>query len=200
VPEPDQATSTGEEGRPEPVVPDERLAGSEVAVEEDDRGIGSLLGGDKPTRGTHDLGALGSRGTADAGGNDGPVQSKSPKAKKLKAGVGTLSGPGEKAIHRRGTKLAPSEVQAVVARSLGQVRACYERALKADESLSGRLMVKWQIQTDGSVDQIEVNQQGIGGNETLASCVMKTIGAWKFPESWEPVDVNYPFMLRPGFG
>ncbi len=63
----------------------------------------------------------------------------------------------------------------------GQVKSCYERRLKVNTFLEGKVDVNISINKRGRVNWITVNRDTVKDKEML-SCVRKTIQSWQFPE------------------
>jgi len=91
--------------------------------------------------------------------------------------------------------LTPDEIQTSIARQLPMVRQCYERELKSDSTLSGRMVLKMSVQPSGSVTGAGVKDDEIGSDE-LASCVTRAVGKFTFPQGTESVAVEYPVTLK----
>jgi hypothetical protein len=68
---------------------------------------------------------------------------------------------------------APPDLVSVVSRRAADAKRCYERALKDDPRLTGRLVVAIRIREDGSVAGVELTEDEIG-NATLRDCVQET--------------------------
>ncbi|HHO51974.1 MAG TPA: AgmX/PglI C-terminal domain-containing protein [Deltaproteobacteria bacterium] len=81
--------------------------------------------------------------------------------------------------------------------SMGQVRACYERALKSNPRLRGRIVASWRIEASGEVSRPRITRDEIG-DEGLQSCVIGAIGGWGYPSSGKSTTVEFPFVLQPG--
>jgi LPXTG-motif cell wall-anchored protein len=62
-----------------------------------------------------------------------------------------------------------------------QVRACYERRLKINSLLQGKLDLNIVVSTSGKVSSIGVNSDTVRDAEML-SCVKKTIRTWELPK------------------
>lgn len=92
--------------------------------------------------------------------------------------------------------LEASAIQAVVARNRAQVRSCYERALKSNNLLQGRLNVRLTVGTGGRVSNV-----GIGGSlrdPAVSQCVRALASRWSFPSpTGGCVMVEVPFSLTP---
>jgi hypothetical protein len=63
----------------------------------------------------------------------------------------------------------------------GQVKACYERRLRVDASLEGKLDLNISISSGGRVTGVAVNKDTVKDSQML-SCVRGTIRQWNFPK------------------
>lgn len=80
------------------------------------------------------------------------------------------------------------------ARTAGQLKACYERRLKVDPTLEGRIEVQWSVGDGVVVDKPTVTANSTNDAE-LADCVVKRIGRWTFPADVEG-EMSYPFLFQ----
>ena len=84
------------------------------------------------------------------------------------------------------------EVQAFVRGRTKAIRECYDRALKRDATLRGRVVVRFTIGTCGEISDLE-----LAGRRTapdLAGCVTRAVKSWRTPfRPSEPVAIEYPF-------
>jgi hypothetical protein len=87
---------------------------------------------------------------------------------------------------------SPENVEATVRKREGQLMYCYENQLRADPSLSGRIVIEWQISND-RVTSIQVASNETG-NDELASCIVKKIKRWRFEGASGAV--SWPFVFR----
>lgn len=101
------------------------------------------------------------------------------------------------ATRASGNGLSKNQIRDVVFSSMGQVKACYERALKSDPTLAGRIVVNWSISTTGTVSRASVRSDEMG-DEGLQACLVQTIKTWAFPTATASTPVSFPFTLRPG--
>jgi hypothetical protein len=71
------------------------------------------------------------------------------------------------------------DVSRVLRRRAGAVRKCYEKALRRNPNLSGKLTVKFQIGTNARITRIKImkNRTGDAG---IANCVKAKMRSWKF--------------------
>lgn len=92
--------------------------------------------------------------------------------------------------------LDPSLVAKEVRVRIVAIKACYERALKRNLNLSGRILIRWTITAAGTVSDVEIEKDGMGDGE-VASCIKGLVGRWRFvAPSGGPVEVEYPFIFE----
>ena len=87
-----------------------------------------------------------------------------------------------------------AQIQGVMRAFSGRVRYCYEKELKKNPNLEGRVELEWSIE-EGRAWAITVAGNNTG-SEDLADCVSTALGRIDFPEGLE-LDVRYPFLFRP---
>lgn len=125
-------------------------------------------------------------------------------------GAGTIAGSdtGAGAGERKVTGVVKSEAPAVdgaldpalvskeVRARIGAVKACYERALKRNPNLSGKVKVRWTITPAGTVSGIEIEEDSLGDAE-VSGCIKGLVARWRFPApSGGAVDVVFPFVFQ----
>ncbi len=98
----------------------------------------------------------------------------------------------------RPATLTAEAVRAGLKMQMGRVRACYERALKNEPGLAGRLVVSWEIQQDGTVRDAILLIDGLG-RKAVSACVLRTVEDLRFGTSRSGLEVEYPFVFRPGW-
>ena len=92
--------------------------------------------------------------------------------------------------------LDPSIVAKEVRQRLGAIKACYERALKRNPQLGGKIMVRFEISQVGKVTRVESEQDTVGDPEVFA-CIRQTMSMWHFTApSGGSVQVAYPFIFQ----
>jgi hypothetical protein len=95
-------------------------------------------------------------------------------------------------------EMDPALVSKEVLARIGAVRACYERALKRDPHLTGRLNARWTITSTGAVSNLDLTEDTVGDVDLL-SCVESLIRRWRFVAPGSGlVAVSYPFVFQPG--
>jgi TonB family protein len=124
-------------------------------------------------------------------------------------GVGAIAGSntGAGATEKRVTGVVRSEAPAVdgeldpalvskeVRARIGAVKACYERALKRNPNLSGKVKVRWTITAAGTVSGVDISDDTMGDSE-VASCIKQLVARWRFPApAGGSVEVEFPFVF-----
>jgi outer membrane biosynthesis protein TonB len=150
--------------------------------------------------------------TADALGAGGPKGGTAGSA----AGIGDLgtSGGGNVALAEKGSatvrggvSMQAPEVEskdvdreklaAYVRGRKASIQACYEKELKRNPSLKGKVVVRFSITPAGRTSDIDIEENTLG-NEAVASCIKTTIRGWVFPfKPDSEVPVAYPFVFAP---
>src|SRR3954465_8254366 len=93
-------------------------------------------------------------------------------------------------------ELDPAMVAKEVRSRLGAIKACYERALKRNPTLSGKVVIHWTITAAGTVSGIDVENDTMGDNE-VASCIKGLVARWRFPApAGGSVEVSFPFVFQ----
>ena len=99
------------------------------------------------------------------------------------------------AVTKTPEPLTPAVIKTSVNRQMGKVRTCYERALKRDEGLSGKLVMGWRIGADGKVKHVSVVKDQLGSDK-VSMCVIGAIATFKFPRGTETVSIEYPMSFK----
>ena len=160
--------------------------------------IGGVVGSQVGT--VHGLGGLGTRGRGTGGGGFGAGAS---------AGSGTGSGTfGRKSVSAPSAvsgdpiilgALDKSVIDRVVKQHLAQMRYCYQKELNKDPTLAGKVVIKFTIESDGTVSVAEVKSSTLG-NETVENCLCQRFLRLQFPapSGSGTVIVSYPFVFQSG--
>ncbi len=94
--------------------------------------------------------------------------------------------------------LEKSAISGVVQRRLGAVKACYERELKGNPTLGGKVVVQFTIQESGRVGEVKIVSDSTG-EPRIGKCIANQIAHFKFPQpEGGSVTASYPFVLQPG--
>ncbi len=93
--------------------------------------------------------------------------------------------------------LDKSAVKRTIRRNLRSVRAVYEKMLKSNPKLSGKVVVRIEIGPDGRIKSAKVTSSTVG-DEEFEKALLKVIKRWRFPKppGGGNLVVNYPFIFR----
>ena len=87
-----------------------------------------------------------------------------------------------------------NQVTATVKRYAGQLQYCYEKELKVDPTLEGRVEVGWEVR-EGKVSGMPFVIANTTESGSLADCVVKKVRRWQFPEDVEG-GMSWPFIFK----
>jgi hypothetical protein len=78
------------------------------------------------------------------------------------------------------------------------IAACYERALKAQPTLAGKLVVRFSLAAAGTVTAVEIDDDTLGA-PAVAACIQGVVLHWRFPALAEgAAELSFPFVFQPG--
>jgi len=144
------------------------------------RGVKSGTGGSGKVA---DIGSLRGAGTI-ASGNTGSGATEKRVSGVVKSEAPAVDG-----------ELDPALVSKEVRARIGAVKACYERALKRNPNLSGKVKVRWTITAAGTVSGVDIADDSMGDSE-VSSCIKQLVARWRFPApSGGSVEVEFPFVF-----
>jgi hypothetical protein len=130
----------------------------------------------------------------------------------LRGGPGISEGPRVGPAVERGVKTdvheGPPSVEdghvdpAAIAREIRARRkaiaACYERALKQDPTLAGKLVIRFSLAAAGTVTAVEIDDDTLGA-PAVTSCIRSVVLHWRFPALAEgAAELSFPFVFQPG--
>ncbi|MEM1417699.1 MAG: AgmX/PglI C-terminal domain-containing protein [Myxococcota bacterium] len=108
----------------------------------------------------------------------------------------TMMSSGMRAARACTGTLDTRRVAGVIAGYRPQVRACYERGLKANNLLQGSLNVRLKVQSNGSVNNVRVSGS-LRDNDVFA-CVRRVASTWRFPApEGGCAELSQPFQMTP---
>jgi len=110
---------------------------------------------------------------------------------------GSVSG-ARKAVLMPRPGLSPDQIASAIQQQLPKVRACYERQLKTDTALRGRMVLAMSVTASGDVSRARVKGDELG-NDDLNACVVREVQGFRFPAGVESVAVEYPVTFKPQF-
>jgi len=144
-------------------------------------------------------------GTGPRGGATGEVATIGAIATK---GVGAVNvGEKQEVAVKAETKLEAAEVESstvdreglarYVKSRLKAITSCYEKELKRNPSLKGRVVVRFTIKPDGRTSDVDVEENTVG-SDAVGACIKTLIKTWTFPfKPEEETTVAYPFVFAP---
>jgi hypothetical protein len=90
-----------------------------------------------------------------------------------------------------------NRVASIIRGQLGGIKSCYERALRNNPTLAGRLEVRFTIGTTGRVTSS--SSSGLAAAPEVGQCVAQRIRGLVFPQPTDgSVDFSFPFTFAPG--
>jgi outer membrane biosynthesis protein TonB len=89
------------------------------------------------------------------------------------------------------------KLAAFVRQRKASIQGCYEKELKRNPSLKGKVVVRFNITTSGGTSDIDLEENTLG-NEAVGACIKTLIRGWRFPfKPGSEVPVAYPFVFSP---
>jgi hypothetical protein len=78
------------------------------------------------------------------------------------------------------------------------IAACYERALKQQPTLAGKLVVRFSLTPAGTVGAVDLDDDTLGAPD-VSACIRAVVLHWRFPPLTEgPAELSFPFVFQPG--
>jgi predicted Zn finger-like uncharacterized protein len=93
------------------------------------------------------------------------------------------------------TKVNPEDMLRVVRQNKKSVELCYERGLKFDSNLKGKVEVELKIGISGRVTDIKLLDPAIAASQ-LGMCLSQSIKRWNFPSSGSEYSFAFPLILQ----
>ncbi len=148
-------------------------------------GVGIASGSERTTRGggTGEAASIGGLATA-GGGKVGLGKKAEKRVVSTKFQAPEVDG-----------ALDSEAIAKVVRARKRMLQDCYERELKRDPSLSGRIEIEFTIGESGRVDEALVVGNTMG-NDAVGACIVSRIRRWRFPKpDGGTVTVTFPFIF-----
>jgi len=125
----------------------------------------------------------------------GPGQKVSLGEKKVKRVVASINLGGGKISGN----ISGSVVRNVVKRNIRGVKYCYEKELRRNPKLQGKVTILFTISPVGRISKAKVQNSTIK-NKNVESCIVRMVLRWRFPppKNKKSVTVSYPFIFAPG--
>lgn len=88
-------------------------------------------------------------------------------------------------------------VSKVVNRRKRSVQGCYEKELKRNPDLSGKVKVQFTVLESGRVGDVQLLEDTIG-DDGVGKCIVRQVKRWRFPKpEGGSVTVTFPFLFTP---
>ena len=145
------------------------------------RGVGGAGTGERV-----DIGNLGGRISGPGGvGTGGMVEEKVPKAV-LRTSDADVDG-----------ELDSDAVAKVIRRGMRAIRSCYQRALKQNPKLDGKIILRLTISPTGRVTRVDFDSDSLGDKQ-VASCIEGYASRWRFPppEGGDIAEITVPLLFQ----
>ena len=86
-------------------------------------------------------------------------------------------------------------VARVFSRRKGAIKYCYEKSLKVNPNLKGKVTIRFTIGSAGRITDIDVTENSTN-DSGVAQCIVEKVRGWKFePPAGGSVTFSYPFLL-----
>lgn len=93
-------------------------------------------------------------------------------------------------------ELSSAQIARVMKRQLKALRDCYERALKRDRTLKGKIVIRFEILESGRTANVDIDDRM--GSSDVAKCIEGRAKYWRFPKpDGGSVFVSYPVVFTP---
>lgn len=145
--------------------------------------------GSGKTKGLGNLARAGS-GTTKAAKEGGAVKERKVRGNiKMGSGGGDIGGAGD---------FDANLVVRQIKRRLSAIKACYERQLRNNPALAGKVTIEFTIQPRGNVTGVKV-KQNTTNDDSVAACVKTTVSRFRFNPGPDGGSVTfaYPFVFAP---
>jgi len=130
------------------------------------------------------------------------VQAAKPEEKKKEepafasASLAMPAVPSENSVNPLApNSLKQEQITAVINRNIGRIKFCYDSQLRRNPGLTGKVIMNFVIQPDGSVNSVMAKTAKFKGSY-LEQCVRESMMTWRFPRfNGDAIDVDYPFVF-----
>lgn len=95
----------------------------------------------------------------------------------------------------QGGKVNPEDMLRVVRQNKKSVELCYERGLKFDSNLKGKVEVELKVGISGRVTDVKLLDPAIAASQ-LGMCLSQSIKRWNFPPSGSEYNFAFPLILQ----
>lgn len=93
-------------------------------------------------------------------------------------------------------QIAPDRRRSVIHKNIGDIQECYERELGQGVNMTGQVLLRWLVGSDGSVTSVSVEADTLPRRRT-SECMVERIRTWRFPKPHGgPAQVVFPFWFK----
>jgi TonB family protein len=140
-------------------------------------------------KGLGTLATAGGQGATQGKGEGSAVTERTVKGRTEVGDGGDIGGSGD---------FDAALVVAMIKKRIGAIRACYEKELKRNPTLAGKVTIEFTIQPQGNVTGVKV-AQNTTGDDNVGTCVKNAVGGFRFSPGPEggSVSFSYPFVFAP---
>jgi hypothetical protein len=122
----------------------------------------------------------------------GAAQVKFPFFYSGKIAAADPSGRGDDTAY----SLEESQVLSVIKARSQDVSACLKRQAEKDPSITGKMIVSWEILPSGGTSKVALETDKFRGS-IAAECIVKVVEGLEFPRfRGEPIPVKFPFNVK----
>ncbi len=172
-------------------------------------GSGTGVGGDQNGKGS----TRGGKGSGPGGGGNAEgdfVSNKGPIDTGTERPGGKCVGPNCKGTGPREVSVAlaapggdlagytEDEINREIKKRTGQFRLCYQKALNRAPGLGGKIVVKFKIGSDGTVQSADATGASTLKDSEVQDCVNSTVTRMRFQPKGAIANVTYPFVFSQG--
>jgi TonB family protein len=143
------------------------------------------------------------------GGTSGVATSGINALVRKDGAAGALTGKGDRAVAGKVVtqprlsqvkgqgELSKDEIQRVINSHVGEIQYCYEKQLRTNTGLAGRVVLEWTVSTSGAVSGVKLATSSLSSTEAT-NCMMASVKKWKFPKPRGngAVTIVYPFVFN----
>lgn len=90
--------------------------------------------------------------------------------------------------------LTREQILKVINGHVGKIQSCYERGLRDDSAIAGRVQVAWTITPAGEVAVTRIQTSTLG-SASVEQCILDSIDSWRFPAARMRSQVVFPFSF-----
>ncbi|RME19353.1 MAG: hypothetical protein D6806_18455 [Deltaproteobacteria bacterium] len=96
--------------------------------------------------------------------------------------------------------LSELHIKLVVNAHMKRIRRCFERQLKRDPRVNGKMTILALVVPSGEVKKVQIKEEKFRGT-IVEECLLKEVAGWRFPAfQGEPYELSFPLLLSPRGG